>query len=265
MKKLAFIGTGNMGGAIFKAVCTETSPKDIVIYDADAAKCSELCSKYGCDGAECAAEAAAQAEYVIMGVKPNIIRNVLAEISPVISSEATIVSMAAGITAETIRSSLGKNNDIIRIIPNTPCEIGKGLMLLIPCYDISSDKISEVRAILSPCGLTGISDETHADACMTIGGCTPAYVYMFIEALADGAVACGLKRDDALAFAAKAVEGAASMVLQSGKHPGALKDSVCSPGGSTIKGVQILEDRGFRGSVIDCIASAYEKNSSLGK
>ena len=265
MKTMAFIGTGNMAGAILRAVCRQTEPSEICIYNRTEKKAQLLAEECGCVVSQSAAAAAANAKYVVVGVKPYDIANVLRELAPTLTEDQIIVSMAAGVTGAEIAAALGKNLRTVRILPNTPCAISKGVMLIAPCGNVEEEIVQELADLFSGCGLVGFTDETHADAAMGIEGCTPAFAYMFIEALADGAVLTGIKRPDAMKWAAQAVLGAAAMVLQTGKHPGQLKDEVCSPGGTTIEGVKALEEHGFRGAVMDAVVSAWKKNSILVK
>ncbi len=263
MKKLSFIGVGNMGGAILTAVCAKNGAEDVYIANRTRAKADALAAELGCIVSENNAACAADADYVFIGVKPNMVRGVLQEIASSLSGKTVIVSMAAGVDGKTIRAALGRDNPIVRILPNTPCSIGQGLMLIAPCGEVPQNKLDELAELLAGCGRTAFTDEAHADAGMTIGGCTPAFTYLFIEALADGAVQTGLSRADALQWAAQAVAGSAALVLESGRHPGALKDAVCSPGGSTIEGVRILENTGFRGAAMNAVIAAFEKSRKL--
>ena len=265
--KLSFIGTGNMGGAIVRAVCTDVDPAVVCISNRSAEKSAALAAELGCRAAGSNTECVQGADFVFLGVKPNMIAAVLTEIAPALREDAVIVSMAAGISGDAIRAALGEGgrNPIVRILPNTPCAIGKGLMLVAPCGEVPAEKLAELKTLLAPCGLVRDTDEAHADAGMVIGGCTPAYTYLFLEALADGGVRCGLPRADALVWAAQAVAGAAELLLQSGLHPGALKDAVCSPGGSTIEGVRALENAAFRGAVMDAVSAAYFKDWNRSK
>ena len=265
MKTMAFIGTGNMGSAIVRGVCRRTDPSEICIANRTPKKALLLAEECGCVMSQSNSAAARAAKYVVLGVKPNIVCDVLREISPILTEDQIIVSMSAGVTSERMRQALGKNNPIIRLLPNMPCSVGRGVMLIVPCGDIDHEVIDELRDLFSGCGHVDFTDEAHADAGMVIEGCTPAYVYMFIEALADGAVMTGLPRDKAMKWAAEAVAGATAMVLETGKHPGQLKDEVCSPGGTTIEGVKALEEHGFRGAVIDAIKRAYDKSTGVGK
>lgn len=264
MGKTAFIGCGNMGGAIARAVCAVTESAEVYVANRSIGKAEALAADCGCRVCENNRAAAEGADYIFLGVKPHQILELLAEIEPVLSGREVIVSMAAGVTGESMKAALPKGNPVIRILPNTPCGIGAGLMLLAHCGEVSEEILAELEQLLRGCGMVARTDEEHADAGMTLGGCTPAFTYMFIEALADGGVKAGLKRADALLWAAKAVAGAAEMVIKSGEHPGALKDAVCSPGGATIEGVRTLETRAFRGAVIDAVDAAAKRSRELG-
>lgn len=253
MKTMAVIGTGNMGGAIVRAVCRSTDPSEICIANRTPEKAHKLAEECGCVMSQSNCAAARVAKYILLGVKPDMVCSVLEEISPVLTQDQVIISMSAGVTAQQMHRALGKDNRVVRILPNTPCEIGRGLMIIVPCFDMDREMADELCDLFSGCGKVGFTDESHADAGMIISGCTPAYTYMFIEALADGAVHTGLTRAQALEWAAQAVAGAAAMVLESGRHPGQLKDEVCSPAGVTIEGVRILEQHGMRGAVMDAV------------
>lgn len=262
--KLSFIGVGNMGGAIYRAVIQKIVPDCCFLSNRSFEKTKRVVSKFGGNACESNTDCAWNADIVFLGVKPYSVREVLEEIAPVLREDTVIVSMAAGVSGDTMRQALSRDNPIIRIMPNTPCEIGKGLVLLAPCGDVKLETIRMLSDLLSCCGNVYITDEAHAEAAMTIGGCTPAFTYLFIEALADGAVRTGIPRKEALEWAAQAVAGSAEMVLKTNRHPGALKDSVCSPGGSTIEGIAVLESRGFRSAAMDAVVAACEKSKTLG-
>ena len=264
MKKIAFIGAGNMGGAIARAVCRVTDPKTVWVRNRRDESTAAIAAACGCNVATDAADCAKDADFVFLGVKPYAVRDVLRSIAPLLKPEQVIVSMAAGVESAALRDIV-PHNPIVRILPNTPCAIGKGLMLIVPCGDVKENTVTELAELLAPCGAVDYTDEAHADAGMVIGGCTPAFTCQFIEALADGGVLAGLPRAQALSWAAQAVAGSAELVLQSGKHPGQLKDEVCSPGGSTIEGVKALEKRALRAGVMEAVEAAYEKNKKLGK
>ena len=187
------------------------------------------------------------------------IADTLAESKPI------LISMAAGLAISQIEDFAGCPLPVIRIMPNTPVAVGKGMITYCCNALITPEMLSSFLADMVYAGSFDVIPEKLIDSASAAAGCSPAYVYMMIEAMADGAVACGLPRDKALRYAATAVSGAAEMVLTSGKHPGELKDAVCSPAGSTIAGVRVLEEKGFRGALMDCIIAAWERNQELGK
>lgn len=270
----AFIGAGNMGGAIIEAVCRATEPRNVFVYDRDMVKTAELSAKTGCSVSASADEATANAHFVFLCVKPNVLADALKGICHVLkeclknSDEKVIVSIAAGVTKSAITAILENSGlalPVIRLMPNTPVAVGKGLILVSPENDVSEEDVALLLNALAPGGLTSLIDENYIDAATPVFSCSPAYTYMFIEALADGGVMAGLPRDKAQKFAAQAVLGAAAMVIETGKHPGELKDAVCSPGGSTIVGVEELEKAGFRAAAASAVYEAYKKTTTLGK
>ena len=207
----------------------------------------------------------AKCDYIFLGVKPNIIASVATELSPMIGERTVIVSMAAGVSTEKLEAAFAKDVSIIRIMPNTPVAYGKGMILYTTNGKVAPEALDKFADIMKYSGRLDLIPERLIDAGSAVSGCGPAFVYMFIEALADGGVAAGLPRDKAMQYAAETAIGAATVVLESGKHPGELKDAVCSPGGSTIEGVLTLESGGMRGIVSDAVISAYEKTKKLGK
>ena len=263
----AFLGAGNMGGAIIEAVCRAVPPANVYIYDRDEKKTSELAALTGCSVAKSAEEAVNNAHFVFLCVKPNVLPDALKGICPVLNGKV-VVSIAAGVAKSSIKTILaeaGLSLPVIRLMPNTPVAVGKGMILVSPDKDVSDEDLKLLLEALAPGGLTSVIDEGYIDAATPVFSCSPAYVYMFIEALADGGVMAGVPRDKAQSFAAQAVLGAAAMVLETGKHPGELKDAVCSPGGSTIVGVEELEKNGFRGAVASAVYEAFKKTTNLGK
>jgi len=175
-----------------------------------------------------------------------------------------LVSMAAGLTMERIQTLANGDYPVLRICPNTPVGIGKG-MTMWGSLDVTEAEEQEFLAAMAGAGDWDRCPEELMDAAMVTGGCTPAFTYMFIEAIADGAVRCGLPRQKAMLYAARAVEGAAALAARMEQHPGALKDAVCSPGGSTIVGVNTLEEHAFRAGVMDAVYAACQRNKELGK
>ena len=259
--KYGFIGCGNMGGALARALTKTT--QDVVISD-PSPFARELASEMGC--AYGSNELAANCERVFLAVKPNILGNVLSGIRPILKSrKPLLVSMAAGVSIEQIESFAGTELPVIRIMPNTPAAVGKGMITYAANDLVDEATLADFLLDMRPAGCFDRLDEKLMEAATAVAGCGPAYVYMMIEAMADGAVACGLPRAKAQYYAAMTLAGAAEMVLSSGEHPGVLKDAVCSPGGSTIAGVRTLEEHGFRGAVMDCICDAYLKTQELGK
>jgi len=270
-KKIAFIGTGAMGGAILKAACQSINPQQIYLTDAMPGKADTLAEELGCHAVSTNQEAAAAADLILLCVKPQTGAAVLQEIAPILLDSLTqgkpkvLCSILAGVTISTLRDLIGNANyPVIRMMPNTPALIGKGLMLLTCDNSISEADKADLLSLITPCGTFEWLSEKLFDQATALSGCTPAFVYMFIEALADGGVSVGVPRAQALEFAARTVYGAAAMVLETGEHPGALKDMVCSPGGSTIAGVAALEDSGFRTAAIQAIQQAAKRNAELG-
>lgn len=272
MYTIAFIGAGNMNGALITAACKKVPGERVFISDPSADKTAQLASDTGCNVAQSNREAVQLADYIVLGVKPQILPAVLSDIAPILQqsyqqgSPKVIVSIAAGQTIESIVSIIGCRDDypVVRIMPNIPAMIGEGMLLISPSKGATDDQTRTVLDFFSASGRLEIIPESLQNAAAAVSGCGPAFVYMFIEAMADGAVKSGVPRALALEFAAAAVKGAASLVLESGKHPGVLKDEVCSPGGSTIVGVQALEDGGLRSIVMDAVCKSFERNAQLG-
>ena len=261
-----FIGTGNMGGALARAACRRLAPDRVLLSNRTAAKAEELARELGCH-AGASAEAAAQAQYIFLGVKPQMMAGLLEEIAPVLARRTdrfVLVSMAAGLTMERIAAMAGGNYPVIRIMPNTPASVGAG-MIQYCTSNVTAEEEAEFLKLMAPAGRLDAVPESLIDAASCVSGCGPAWVYQFIEALADGGVACGLPRAKAQEYAAQMVLGSAKLVLESGQHPGALKDAVCSPGGSTIQGVRVLEEKGLRGAVMDAVIASYNKTKEMGK
>ncbi len=265
--KIGFIGAGNMGGALARATAKAVAPENITLCDQDTAKAAGLARQIGANVA--AAEKAAEScQLIFLGVKPQVMGVMLSQIAPVLAARTdrfVLVSMAAGICIEDIRRMAGGDYPVIRIMPNIPVSTGSGMIL----YDTTDNVTAgEEEAFLDALRFAGILDklpEKLIDAGSALSGCGPAFVSLFVEALADGAVACGLPRAQAVTYAAQTLKGTADMLLQSGQHPGALKDAVCSPGGSTIAGVNALEQGAFRASAMDAVIRAYKKTLELGK
>lgn len=264
MKTVAFIGTGNMGAALLRAACRALGSDQVVCSNRTVSKAQALSAETGCQVCADNLEAARAARYLFLGVKPKQIQELLSLLSPVLSGKV-VVSMAAGVTLDQLTHWAGPDIPVLRIMPNTPCAIGKGMTALCGGSYAKEEHFTDVEAILAASGQVERIEEAQIDAFSAVAGCGPAFVYPYIEALADGGVAAGLPRKQATLYAAQMVLGAAAMVLETGEHPGALKDAVCSPGGSTIEGVAQLERHGLRAAAIDAVLSAWKKNGQLGK
>ncbi|MDY3986147.1 pyrroline-5-carboxylate reductase [Dysosmobacter sp.] len=265
MATLGFIGTGNMGGALARAACKSVPSDQVFLANRTVEKAKALAEELDCRVAD--NEAIAQsANLIFLGVKPQYMAEVMAEICPILEkreSRFILVSMAAGLTIPRIRELAGKDYPVIRIMPNTPAAIGEGMVF----YDCSENvtKTEEKVFLESLAGagrLAPLADKLM-DAGSAVAGCGPAFADLFIEALADGGVACGLPRALALESAAQMMLGTAKLMLETGKHPGQLKDAVCSPGGATIQGIRALEEAGFRGAVMDAVIAAWEKSQGM--
>lgn len=266
-KIFGFIGTGNMGGALARAVAKSVAAEDLLLSDGYAPVAQALSQELGCQAVDvaCVAE---KAHFIWLGVKPQVMAGMLRGIAPVLAARKdafVLVSMAAGVCIRDIQAMAGGAYPVIRIMPNIPVKAGGGVVLFDPSETVSQEDLDAFEASMVHAGLLDRLPEKLIDAGSALSGCGPAFVSMFIEALADGAVSCGLSRDKATTYAAQTLLGTAKYLLESGIHPGALKDAVCSPGGSTIVGVQALEEGAFRANVANAVISAFEKTKELGK
>ena len=265
MATFGFIGTGNMGGALAKAACKRVPSDQVFLSNRTVEKAKALAEALECRVTDNDA-IAESADFIFLGVKSQMMAGLLEDLSPILAerqSRFILVTMAAGLTIERIREMAGGAYPVIRIMPNTPSSIGEGMILYTIGEGITKTEEKAFLDAMSGAGRLSPLPEKLMDAGSSVAGCGPAFVDLFIEALADGGVACGLPRATALEYAAQMVLGSAKLVLESGKHPGELKDAVCSPGGTTIQGVRVLEEAGFRGTVMDAVIAAYEKNADL--
>ncbi len=260
--KYGFLGCGNMGSAIAKSLRKATN--QIVITDRSG-KAKTIAAELGCEYTD-AETLIRQCDCIFLAVKPQVMEAVLTPLTPILSEKKpTLISIAAGIPIEKIGKMVGSDLPIIRMMPNTPVLVECGMIQYCCNHQVTKQTLSTVIEDMQFCGRLDRIEEHLIDSASALSGCGPAYMYMFAEALADGAVACGLPREKAIAYAAATMLGAAQMLLTTGQHPGTLKDAVCSPGGSTIAGLRALEEHGFRGAVMDCINAAYIRSKELGK
>lgn len=262
-----FIGTGNMGGALARAVAKVARPEVIWLANKTHAKAAALAAELGCRAVS-AADVASNCGYIFLGVKPQMMADLLAEIAPILAARKdafVLVSMAAGLSMAKIRAMAGGDYPVIRIMPNTPVAVGAGMIQYDLTENVTAQQCSVFCEALAEGGLLDRLPEHLIDVGSAVSGCGPAFADLFLEALADGGVACGLPRAKAQMYAAQMLLGAAKLALESGRHPGELKDAVCSPGGSTIAGVRALEQRAFRAACMEAVEAAYRRNQDLGK
>lgn len=266
MKTIGFIGCGNMGGAMARAVCRVADPAGVVLANRTPAKAQALAQALGCrTGSN---EDAAGCGLVFLGVKPQMMAGMLAPLQPLFAARAArgerfvLCTMAAGLTMDQIRRMADGDYPVVRINPNIPSAYGEG-MIPYCTLGVTPEEEAAFCQLMAGAGRADPIAENLIDAASCVSGCGPAWACQFIEALADGGVACGLPRAKAQQYAAQMVLGTAKMLLETGGHPGAMKDAVCSPGGTTIQGVRVLEERGFRGAAMDAVLAAYDKTCKL--
>lgn len=266
-KKIGFIGCGNMSKAIISGLIKsgQIAPANIWVFDRKTQTNQAMAEQWGITPADSAEALAREVDILFGAVKPNAILKALKDIAGQLKKEALVVSIAAGITLDSLASVLGHDRKIIRAMPNTPSLVNEGMTSVTPNVLVEQTELDEVVAIFASFGKAAIVSEYLIHSVVGVSGSAPAYVFMFIEAMADAAVLGGMPRAQAYQFAAQAVKGSAQMVLETGKHPGELKDMVCSPGGTTIEAVKVLEDKGFRAAVIEAMQRCMEKSEALSK
>ena len=256
--KVGFIGTGNMGGALAHAAAQSPAPAELLLSNRTPGKAQALAQQLGATVSD--NETIAQTcDYIFLGVKPQMMADLLARLRPILSrrqEDFVLVSMAAGLTLQRLREMAGLSCPILRIMPNTACAVGAGLTLYVPSPEVTEEQLSAFLTLMSASGRLETLEENLIDAGSAVAGCGGAFVSLFLEALADGAV-------KARRYAAQMVLGTAQLALQSDQHTAAMKDAVCSPGGTTIAGVRALERGGFRSAAMEAVIAAYEKTLAL--
>ena len=261
--KYGFIGCGNMGGAIAKALSSKT--KDIMLSDYFPEKAAALAEELGCAHGD-NETVVRTCDRIFLAVKPQVMADVLTPLQGAFADKKPLViTMAAGITINRITELLGAELPIIRIMPNTPVFVGSGMVLYCHNNLVDAATLTDFLDDAAPCGQWDKLEEELIDAAGVVSGSGPAYIYMFMDALAKGAAACGVPEEKALSYAAATMIGAAKMVQQTGIDPITLKNNVCSPGGSTLAGVKVLDDGQFGETVMECVKAAYKRNQELGK
>lgn len=265
--KVAFIGTGNMGTAMIKNLAKSGTiePSKIFVFDIDREKLSVLAGETGANMSDTSIEAVENADVIILAVKPNILKPVLNEIKYKLTDNKIIVSVAVGVPIKFYKSIIGENKKVIRTMPNTPAMVGEGMTLISCGENITDKELDLVKGLFECLGKVEILDEKLMSEVTALTGSSPAYVFMFIEAMADAAVQSGIPRALSYRLASQAVLGSAKMVLETGKHPAELKDQVCSPAGTTIEAVAALEKNGFRNAVIEAMSECTRRAREIGK
>ncbi len=266
-KTIGFIGCGNMGSAMIGGIVgSGLVPAGQVIASAHtAATLNKIKDQYPIETTLDNTEVAKKSDILFLAVKPYLYEKVISEIKDVTPENAVIVAIAAGQSIAKIEGYFGRPVKLVRAMPNTPAMVLEAMSALTPNTAITDDEMNDIVSIFNSFGKCEIVSEALMDAVTGVSGSSPAYVYMFIEAMADAAVEDGMPRTQAYKFAAQSVLGAAKMVLETKKHPGELKDAVCSPGGTTIEAVATLEKLGLRGTVIAAQHACTEKSKSMGK
>ena len=263
--KLGIIGLGNMATAMLTGIIKAgiIAPADIKGSDPGIAERERAQNDLGINVTEDNKEAVKGSDYVILAVKPQVYETVLAEIKKAINKDQVLISIAPGKTTSYLEERLVSDVKAVRLMPNTPALVGEGCTGACRNKNVSDEEFEFVMKLLSGFGKAYKVKEEQMDAVVAVSGSSPAYVFMLIDAMADGAVAAGLDRNTAIQMAAQAVLGSAKMVLETGKHPGQLKDMVCSPAGTTIDAVEVLEQTGFRGSVMGAMSACVEKSRKI--
>lgn len=263
-KKIGFIGCGNMATAIIGGILKSgLAPDQVMAASPVPAELDKTRERFGIVTTTDNLLVAKSCEILVLAVKPHLYEPVLTQIKDVLCPETVFVSIAPGKTLDWMASLLPEKTKIIRTMPNTPAMVGEGMTAVCPGAEVTEAELAEVLGLLRSFGHAEVVEEYMMDAVVAVSGSSPAYVYLFIEALADGAVAEGMPRPKAYEFAAQAVLGSAKMVLETGMHPGALKDMVCSPRGTTIDAVRVLEEKGLRAAVLAAMKTCAEKSRNM--
>ncbi|MBE6062028.1 MAG: pyrroline-5-carboxylate reductase [Clostridium butyricum] len=266
-KKIGFIGCGNMGSAMVGGLIKSgfISADDIIVSTKTEASCKRLKDEFKIATTLNSKLVAKESETIVLAIKPNMYKSVVEEIKEELTKDKLIVTIAAGIEISNMEEWLGDNYKIIRTMPNTPALVGQAMSAVCPNKNVSEEELQYCINIFESFGECEVLEEKYFDGFIAVAGSSPAYIFMLIEAMADGAVKLGIPRVKAYKMAAQSVLGSANMVLHTGKHPGELKDMVCSPGGTTIDAVVELEKLGLRNSVIQAMDKCAEKSKSLAK
>lgn len=265
-RKTAFLGCGNMATALLRAALNrgQRAPDSLAATDAHPSALERAREEFGIRTFSDNREACAWADEVVLAVKPQVLPAVLSEIAPALTPDTLVVSIAAGVTTERLRKGLNGHEKLVRAMPNTPAIVGEGATALAPAPGASEEDVQHAERLLAAAGCVVRVDERALDAVTGLSGSGPAYVFVAIEALSDAGVRAGLARDVATRLAAQTLLGAAKLLLETGEHPGKLKDMVTSPGGTTIAGIAALERHGFRNALMAAVEAATARSKELG-
>ncbi|AYD39937.1 pyrroline-5-carboxylate reductase [Clostridium fermenticellae] len=266
-KIIGFIGCGNMGKAMIGGIINAklVTPQSIIVGDLNEKSLAKVAEEYGTKTTTDNNVVAKTADIIVLSVKPNLYPVVIKQIKDQVKEDVIIVTIAAGRAIEATEEMFGKKIRVVRVMPNTPALVGEAMSAICPNEMVSKEEVSEIVSIFESFGKAEIVNEKLMDVVTAVSGSSPAFVFMFIEAMADAAVLDGMPRNQAYKFAAQAVYGSAKMVLETGRHPGDLKDMVCSPSGTTIEGVAALEENSFRNAVISALRKTTQKSIELSK
>lgn len=265
--RIGFIGAGNMGSALISGIVKSGSikPENIFAYDISESRLRLLKSELNINILQSNAEIVEHSDFIVLAVKPNQAKKALEECKHKFKPGKTLISIAAGIPIKAYKEILGETCGIVRAMPNTPAIVGEGMTVVSFDENVTQNQAETVLNIFKCVGKVEMLDEFLMNEVTALTGSSPAYVFMFIEAMADAAVLSGIRRDIAYRLAAQAVLGAAKMVLETGKHPGELKDQVCSPAGTTIEAVSVLEKHGFRFALMDAMSQCTKRSREISK
>lgn len=265
--ELGFIGCGNMAQAMISGILKKNivAKESLIASGPTPEKMENIKKNFGIVTTTDNHQVAKEANILVLSVKPQMYGEVIKEIKEDIKKDQIVVTIAAGVTMEQVKHQFGQNVKIIRTMPNTPALVGEAMVGMCCNEYVDAEEFAMIKSMFESFGKVEEVKEGLMDAVVGVSGSSPAYVYMFIEALADAAVLQGIPRSQAYTFAAQSVLGSAKMVLETGEHPGVLKDAVCSPAGTTIEAVRVLEEMGMRSAVIEAVSSASEKSKEMGK
>ncbi len=262
--RIGLIGGGKLAEALISGMLASklSDPESIVVSDIDPSRRSLLKERFGVKTTDDGSQVIKSSDVVILALKPNVLPKVVPALHPLVSTRL-VISVAAGVPIAKLESWLPEGTRVVRVMPNLNCAVRESLTVISQGTRASEADLHAAEQIFGSVGMTLRMGEEKLDAVTALSGSGPAYAFIFIEALSDGGVLCGLPREESIRMAAQTVLGAAKMVLQSSDHPAQLKDRVCSPGGTTIAAVSQLERSGFRAAAIDAVLAAFRRSKEL--